>query len=329
MGRPRKNRRDLPRHVYYKHSAFYFVDRHNKWHRLGATYADAMVAYANLMAAEARTTTMGNVLDRYQREIVPTKARATRKNNLRELGLLRKAFGQMRPDDIKPQDVYRYMDARKAPVAAKREKSLLSHVFSWAIQWGEATDNPCRLVRSRYTEKPRERYVTDEEFAAVYEIAPEVIKLAMELALMTGLRQGDILGIKLTDFTENGLEVRTGKTGKRMIYEWTPELKSVLEGAKKLREKEKVRGVYLLVGRQGQRYTPDGFRAMWQRVQRKAMEQDLIDKRFTFHDLRAKAASDSEDERLLGHADAQTIRRHYKRKALRVTPIKPRVLDNP
>lgn len=146
---------------------------------------------------------------------------------------------------------------------------------------------------------------------------------------MTGLRQRDILDLKLSDFTENDLKVRTGKTGKRMIYEWTPELQSVVERAKKIREKEKVRGVHLLVGRQGQPYSSDGLRPIWQRTQRKALERGLICERFTFHDLRAKAASDSEDDRLLGHADAQTIRRHYRRKALRVTPIKPRVLDNP
>ena len=326
MSRPRKHRRDLPRRVYEKHGAYHFVDRNNKWHRLAKNYADAMVEYGKILQADTRITTMGHVFDRYQREVLPTKAPATRKTNLRELGMLRKAFGHMRPDDITPKDIYAYMDARKAPVRARREKALLSHVFGWAIQWGEASDNPCRHVRSRHTEKPRDRYVSDAEFAAVYDIAPEVIQLAMLLALITGLRQADILNLKFSDFTENGLELRTQKTGKRMIYDWTPELRSIVERAKRLREK--VKGMYLLVGRKGQPYTGDGFRAMWQRVQRKALDEELIGERFTFHDLRAKASSDSGDDKLLGHASASTLRRHYKRRPLHVTPIKPRVLDN-
>lgn len=325
--RPRKHRRDLPRRVYHKHGAFYFVDTDAKWHRLGATYADAMVAYASILQADARITTMGHVLDRYQREIVPTKAPATQIHNLRELRTLRKAFGRMKPDKIEPRDIYAYMDARKAPVAAKREKALLSHVFGWAIQWGEASDNPCRHVRSRHSEKPRDRYVTDEEFAAVYDIASEVVQLAMLLALITGLRQGDLLKLKFSDFTDAELEVKTGKTGKRVIYERTPDLDAVVARAKKLRGK--VRGQYLLIGRGGQPYNANGFKAMWQRIQRKAIREEVIAERFTFHDLRAKAASDSTDDQFLGHADASTIKRHYKRKPFRVTPIKPRVLDNP
>lgn len=43
--------------------------------------------------------------------------------------------------------------------------------------------------------------------------------------------------------------------------------------------------------------------------------------RFTFHDLRAKAGSDSDDTRLLGHADLRTLNRHYRRKPETVQPV--------
>lgn len=170
--------------------------------------------------------------------------------------------------------------------------------------------------------------MTDDEFVAVYEIAPEVIKLAMLLAIVTGLRQSDILNLKFSGFTDDGLELRTGKTGKLMIYEPTPELESIVERAKKLREKANVRGMYLRIGRGGQKYSSSGFKAMLHRIQRKALEKGVITERFTFHDLRAKAASDSDDDKILGHANAQTNQRHYKRKPYRVSPIRPRVLDN-
>ena len=78
-----------------------------------------------------------------------------------------------------------------------------------------------------------------------------------------------------------------------------------------------------ICNRRGQVYTGDGFRTLWQKLMRKALETNAIAERFTFHDLRAKAGSDSNDDRLLGHQDVRTLNRHYKRKATRVTPLDP------
>lgn len=39
---------------------------------------------------------------------------------------------------------------------------------------------------------------------------------------------------------------------------------------------------------------------------------------------RAKAGSDAEDEKLLGHEDPKMLNRVYKRNAVKVTPVKPR-----
>jgi hypothetical protein len=66
---------------------------------------------------------------------------------------------------------------------------------------------------------------------------------------------------------------------------------------------------------------------MWNRVITKALEQGLIAERFTFHDIRAKAGTDTEDDNLLGHQDPRTLARHYKRRPLTVTSIRSRVLD--
>ena len=74
-------------------------------------------------------------------------------------------------------------------------------------------------------------------------------------------------------------------------------------------------------------YTSDGFQAMWQRIMTKVLDEKRIGERFTFHDIRAKAGSDSEDDRLLGPDDARTLNRHYKRKAVKVTPLRPKILD--
>ena len=288
-----------------------------------------MVRYGELLATPADITTMSRIFDRYQREVVSTKAPRTQKDNLRELGLLRRAFGHMPPEDITPQDIYAFIDARQAPVRANREKALLSHVFRYAIRWGNAATNPCQLV-SRNPERPRSRYVEDHEFQTVYDLALPVIRVAMELAYITGLRQGDILSLRLQNVTEQGLRVVVGKTrsrtGRALLFEWTKALREAVEAAKQLRHG--VRSMYLICTRTGQRYSSSGFQAMWRRTMGKAIEEKRLAERFTFHDLRAKAGSDSEDDGLLGHEDSRTLRRYYKRKPLKVTPLTPKILDN-
>ena len=51
------------------------------------------------------------------------------------------------------------------------------------------------------------------------------------------------------------------------------------------------------------------------------LDEKVIQERFTFRDLRPKAASDHEDgTKLLAHTDAKTTKKYYLRKAAEVTP---------
>ena len=321
MGRKRQKRKDLPQRVYFQHGSYYFVDRSGKWNNLGREYVDAMTSYAKLNSVPRTIANMGSLFDRYQAEVIPTKAASTQRTNRIEMKYLRYAFGHMRPDAVTPQDVYAFMDARGAPIRANREKALLSHVFSYAIRWGAVADNPCRLVK-RNPEKPRRRYISDIEFKAVYDIAPLSIQAAMKLALITGLRQGDLLSLRLQNITDDGLLVETGKTGKRLLFQWSEDMRQAIDQAKQL--PRAVLSMYLIPNRRGMKYTSSGFRANWQRLMLKAIDKKAIAERFTFHDIRAKAGSDGEDDKLLGHDDPKMLNRVYKRNAIKVTPVKPK-----
>lgn len=61
-----------------------------------------------------------------------------------------------------------------------------------------------------------------------------------------------------------------------------------------------VHPLVLLSTADGRAYTGSGFRTIWQRATAKALQQGLAE-RFTFHDLRAKAGSESRDWKRLGH----------------------------
>ncbi|MBS36922.1 MAG: hypothetical protein CMO26_13485 [Thiotrichales bacterium] len=123
----------------------------------------------------------------------------------------------------------------------------------------------------------------------------------------------------MQSITDDGIKVRTSKTGKVLLFEWTDELRQVLDRVKELRGRRQT--MYLLFGGRGHRYTSSGFQTAWYRLMDNAMEKGAITERFTFHDIRAKAGSDSEDDKLLGN-DIRTLERHYKRKPVTVTPLR-------
>ncbi|MGH8594638.1 MAG: tyrosine-type recombinase/integrase, partial [Gammaproteobacteria bacterium] len=160
--------------------------------------------------------------------------------------------------------------------------------------------------------------------------APELIRHYIIFKYLTGLRQGDIL--RLDAVRDDGIHLRTGKTGKRLIIGWTGELHYLVDRIKALRT---IRSVFLFSTRRGQPYTGDGFRAIWQRTMKRALAERIIKERFTEHDIRAKSGTDADAsgldaQALLGHEDAGTTRRYIRHKqAHKVAPLQGKILDNP
>jgi integrase len=53
-------------------------------------------------------------------------------------------------------------------------------------------------------------YVTDAEFGAVYQIASPTLQRAMDLATITGQREGDLLRLTRSQLTDEGIAFRIG-----------------------------------------------------------------------------------------------------------------------
>lgn len=164
---------------------------------------DERGAWAKLEGAKPDLSikTFMAISQRYELEVIPTKARRTQTDNLKELERLRAVFGRVLIDSIKPHHVRAYLDKRgeQAKARANREKALLSHIFNKAREWGytDAT-NPCQGVKG-FKETGRDRYVSDDEFQAVWAKADQTLRDAMDLALLTGQRPADVLKIKRED----------------------------------------------------------------------------------------------------------------------------------
>jgi integrase len=299
--------------MYLKHGGYYFVDKANKWHNLGRDYYEALRQYAELHINVIVQGTLNEVFTRYARDVLTQKRRATQKKEGAYLEILRRTFGHMLPHEVTVPHIYSFMDALKEKkTTANRIKGLLSHVYTYAVRWGIVDKNPCRDVAS-FKEKPRDRYVTDEEFWLVYDAVPEDIGRIMLLAVCTGLRISDILALSRTNIRTDGLYVQPAKTrgssGKRLLFVWTSELRSLIH------DKEDPQ----FPNKQGTPMTYASVRKYWVRAQTAVFPNS--EDRFTIHDLRAKAGSDSETGALLGHTDKRTLERHYRRKPERVQPV--------
>ncbi|HNV88898.1 MAG TPA: tyrosine-type recombinase/integrase [Methylotenera sp.] len=332
MGRRRKNNFNLPPRMYLKHGAYYYVTREYKWIRLSDDKAIAFSKWAEIEGETPRELgsekppagSMAALIDKYMVEVAPKKAKSTYTGNLLEAKNLKDVFGKMLVLEIRPMHIAKYLDLRgiKAPIRANREVSLLSHIFSYAMRWGQLDRNPCLGV-AKHPEKGRDRYITDHEFESVKNIASDLIATVMDFAYITALRKGDILNLRLEQITDEGIWIKQSKTGSKQLYEWTDGLNDVVTRAKAL--KRPIRGLYLFCTRQGQPYSDTGIKAMWNRVQIKWAESG--GQRFTFHDIRAKALTDAKSlgmdaQSLAGHSTSAMTDHYIKNKEYkRVKPI--------
>lgn len=265
------------------------------------------------------TVTVTDILNRYELDCVPDLAPRTQIDYHRHLIRLREVFGSAIAQELQPKDFATFLNVKKGKCQRVKQLAVMSAALTQAVSfWYWLPRNVLRDVK-RPKAKPRDRLVTAEEFAAVRATAPYRIKLAMDLAVMTGQRQGDLLSMKWADIRDMEIHVEQAKTGKRLAIAITPDLEGVLDKCWQL----PMRGEHVLTRIYGGPFTGEGFRAMWQRNMRKYVARGGI--RFTNHDLRALAATRCATPeiamRLLGHSNIQMTMRVYRRGVERVQAL--------
>jgi integrase len=337
--------RGLPARWVHKHGGYYYLPlpglRHlwdgKTWFLLGRTLPEAFKVWAERTGAPERITTIGSLLDRYSLQVIPTKAPKTQTGNRLAVCNLRPVFGGMALADLEPQHIYQYVDRRGAPTQAHREIEVLSHAFTKAVSWGLMKAHPFRKEVRLENKKPRTRYIEDWEVIEALAL-PSVrkrgsvgcIQAYTRLKLLTGLRRGDLLRLRVCDCRPEGIAVTTSKTGKPVVYEWSLELRAAVDGALAARPVDI--SPWLFCNRRGKAYIDEatgeahGWSSMWQRYMTRVLKETAVKERFTEHDLRAKVASDADSleraRQLLTHADSKITQRVYRRKPERIKPVR-------
>lgn len=300
---------------------------------LGSDLDIAKIEWARLehKAPPAKTSLLGQVFDRYEREIVPGKAHRTQKDNLLSLTQLRKAFNEAPIEAVTPQAIAQYRDKRTGKVRANREISLLSHIYNIAREWGLTDkENPAAGVRKN-KETPRAFYASAEIWDAVYKLAVPELRDAMDLAYLTGQRPGDVLSMRAADVVDGFLQVAQGKTAKKLRIRLSygdnlNQLGVLIERLLEQRRRWSVRNPYLIITERGMKVSAAMLRLRFDDARLQAVKEALGDedttlaesvRQFQFRDIRPKAASEIDDlgdaSRLLGHTDKRITETVYRR----------------
>lgn len=333
MGRPKsKKNSDLPPRMCRRTMKsgvehFYYRTTDGRKLPLGTDLMAAKMQWAQLEARGivAASDLWLTVSTTYRRDVLPSKATATQASYEIALNKLDEVFGDLRLPQIKPHHIRGHLDTRKAKVAANREIAILSAVFNWARGRG-ITDAPNPVVGIRkHTEQPRDIYVADEEFRALWTVAVPELQDALDIARLTGQRPADVLKMRRSDITDGHLWVKQNKTAARIGIAVVGELADVL---KRCQERPRsATGLYLVQTDAGQRLTYTMLRDRFDAA-RAASGQV-----WQFRDLRSKAATDSENltaaKELLGHRSETTTAAIYRRmKGNKVQPVTGSKLKN-
>jgi integrase len=327
MGRPKTAWLDLPPRMSARKlpsgKVLYYYQAQGKKRPLGANLIEAKREWLRLETG-GMTNAFASIAKQYREAVFKDFAYGTKKRYESALRNLEVAFKGFSLEQIEPQDVKQYIRKRSKKVAAIFEKRVLSAFFTWARGEGiTSVPNPCAGVKfsksesKGFTTGKRKRYVTDAEFAAVHAKGDAILQDAMDLALLTGQRPGDILKAKRQDIKEGVLWVVQEKTGATVGIRVEDGLQRVIDRI--LARKRP--SMYLISDKRGQRIRYDTLNYKF--------TQARGDADWQFRDIRAKASTDSptlkDAQLLLGHTDETTTNIYRRSKGTAVAPLKREV----
>jgi integrase len=222
----------------------------------------------------------------------------------------KKSLGQVAPFLIerfkrerKLTPVGKKKQRERAPATVNRELEILSKIFTMAEDNGMVASNPCRKVNKLRQDNRRNRYLIAEEETRLMTALTgrrAYLKPIIVLAINTGMRRGEILGLewKNVDLTRGLIYVTNTKSGKDRVIPLNQDARSALESLK--------------------RVGPRVFNVDWIKVAWASALTDAKIDDFRFHDLRHTAATRLADAgtdaftiaAILGHSTIQMSARY-------------------
>ena len=249
-------------------------------------------------------------MERYRDTVSPTK-RTCHTERIVLNAFLRRSICSRRVSELRTADFAAYRDERLKeikPSSLARELSPIRHLFEVArTDWGlPVRENPLARLSIKDADQRRVRRLRDGELdrllAATRSSRNKLLVPIIIIALVTGMRRGEILGMKWSniDRQAKALLIPSTKTGHARTIPLIEEAFYILDGLTPSGDH-----VFPL--------QPNALRLAWERLRKRAGIEDLH-----FHDLRHEAISrffeaglsTAEVALISGHRDARMLFRY-------------------
>ena len=273
---------------------------------------------------EAKRRTLGEMIERYIKDILPTKPK-NNKNTLLHLNWWKEELGQYSLAEISPALIAEKRDqlgsgitkrnTQRSPSTVVRYMAALSHAFTIAVkEWGWLDDTPMRKVTKPKEPRGRVRFLSDEERSRLLDECKksesQYLYTAVVLALSTGGRKMEILGLswKDVDLNRGVITLHETKNGERRILPLAGHALNLMN------QQAKVRHVNCeFVFPSHNLKNPIDLRTPFETALKRAEIKD-----FRWHDLRhscssylvMNGASLAEIAEILGHKTLQMVKRY-------------------
>lgn len=271
----------------------------------------------------------------WQAEVMPAHAKKTQENDRWAMGAIAAEFAEFRAKEVTTPLCLEFLkDYRDRP----RTHNLMRHALMELMRFAEGKEhagapfrapgsNPVPSIK-RMPTQARKRYPTDSEVRRIKFHAivgrdgsrtrsGPMLAALIDLAYLTGQRVGDLLDLRwhklaaMKDgevvapyIAKDGLHFKPSKTenttGAKVLIRWSPRLREAIERVKALKRGNPA---YVLTNQEGQQLLYSTFATAWWRACDRAGIKGLH-----FHDLRAKAITDTKRQR--GIKDAQIMGAH-------------------
>lgn len=249
--------------------------------------------------AEAKKHTLGQLIDRYIRDVLPNKPKSYRKQKM-QLLWWKEQIGHVLLSTISPSLLVEQRDKLgrevlktgkvRSPSTVVRYLAALSHALSIAVkEWGWMEDSPIRKVSKPKEPRGRVRFLDNDERTRLLNACKNspspYLYIIVVVALSTGMRFSEIMNLtwKDVDFEGNRIILQETKNGERRLVPLMGHAHDLLLTHSKRRNLE----TFLVFPSPSDFQKPASIRSAWEAV----LEQSNITD-FRFHDLRHSYASE-------------------------------------
>jgi integrase len=162
-----------------------------------------------------RAPTLEAWMATYFHEVASSRVRPSTLNGYEHLTRLHITpfLGRHYIDKLRPQHItacYRELSNTLSPSSIRRVHAILRRALTIAVRWGLITNNPVLMVDPPSLTRPDlEPYSLDEATSLLQAAANDRLEARWTIALMLGLRQGEVLGLgwQHIDFNQRTLRV--------------------------------------------------------------------------------------------------------------------------